>query len=67
VAIFNDSSGASSARVDDVLEKDRIRLAKQYFPRSVYIYFRVHRVVSRLLGYLGIKDVVKTALRKLFA
>jgi hypothetical protein len=67
VAIFNDSSGASSARVDDVLEKDRIRLAKQYFPRSVYIYFRAHRVLRRLLGYLGLKGVVKAALRKLSA
>ena len=67
VAIYNDSTGASSARVDDVLEKDRNRLAKQYFPRSVYIYFRVHTVLRRLLGYLGIKGVVKTALRKISA
>ena len=67
VAIYNDSSGASSARIDDVLAKDRNRLAKQYFPRSVYVYFRVHRILSRLLDYLGIKGVVKAALRKMSA
>ena len=65
VAIFNDSSGASSARIDDVLARDRNRLAKQYFPRSVYVYFRVYMLLSRVLGYLGIKGVVKTALRKI--
>lgn len=67
VAIYDDSSGASSTRVDDVLEKDRNRLAWQYFPTSVYMYFRVHRVLRRLLGFLGIKGVVKTALRKISA
>ena len=67
VAIYNDSAGASSTRVDDVLEKDRSRLARQYFPTSIYIYFRVHRVLRRLLGFLGIKGVVKTALRKMSA
>ena len=65
VAIYNDRSGASSARVDDVLEKDRNLLARQYFPGRVYIYFRVRRMLSRLLDYLGIKGAVKSALRRI--
>jgi len=67
VAIYNDASGASSTRIDDVLEKDRNRLARQYFPTSVYLYFRAHGVLRRLLGFLGLKRLVKTALRKLSA
>jgi hypothetical protein len=67
VAIYDDSSGASSTSVDDALEEDRNRLARQYFPTSIYIYFRVHRLLRRLLGFLGIKELVKTALRRISA
>lgn len=67
VAIYNDTSGASSSRVDDVLEKNRLRLARQYFPTSIYLYFRLHGAMRRLLGFLGLKGVVKAALRKLSA
>ncbi|MDH5220484.1 MAG: glycosyltransferase [Betaproteobacteria bacterium] len=67
VAIYNDSSGASSSRVDDVLEKDRNRLTRQYFPTSIYLYSLLHEALRRLLGFFGLKRVVKTALRKLSA
>lgn len=67
VAIYNDTSGTSSSRGDDVLEKNRNCLTRQYFPTSIYLYFRLHGGLRRLLGFLGLKEVVKTALRKLSA
>jgi len=67
VAMYNDASGASSGRVDDALRKDRNRLARQYFPTSIYLYFRLHGALRHLLGFLGLKGMVKTALRKLSA
>lgn len=67
VAIYNDASGESSLRDDELLEKDRNRLVRQYFPTHIYLYFRLHGALRRLLGFLGLKGVVKTALRKLSA
>lgn len=67
VAIYNDTSGASSSRVDDALEKNRNRLTRQYFPTSIYLYYRLHGALRRLLGLLGLKGIVKIALRKLSA
>jgi len=67
VAIYDDKSGASSTRVDDVLVKERDRLTRQYFPAGIYLYFRVHEALRHLLGLLGLKRLVKTALRKLSA
>jgi len=67
VAIYNDESGASSSQIDDVLEQDRNHLTRQCFPTSIYLYFRVHGVLRRLLGIVGLKGIVKTALRKLSA
>ena len=67
VAIYNDVSGASASRLDEVLDKNRNRLTRQYFPTSIYLYFRLYGAMRRLLELLGLKEAVKTALRKLAA
>jgi len=62
IAIYNDRSGASFARIDHDFERDRGRLALQYFPPSVYIYFLLRRGLSRLFSYLHLKDAVNRLL-----
>jgi glycosyltransferase involved in cell wall biosynthesis len=62
IAIYNDRSGASFARIDPDFERDRGRLALQYFPPSVYVYFLLRRGLSRLFGSLRIKDAVNRLL-----